>query len=1514
MRRIITLVLMLVLCYGANAQLNAQFTASQLFGCPPLVISFTDQSTGGANSWSWDFDNGNGSVAQNPTASFAQPGIKNVRLVVSNGSTTDTQFLQIRIFQPAAPNFTAPNRNGCVQPCHLVNFTNQTIPGESPVTQYVWDFGDGTLPVSAYNTDHCYLQPGSYNVTLVARDSNGCQTSQIIPNYVVIGSGPTANATASPTQSCTAPQIVSFTGSGTSPNGNISYAWYFGNGSTSAQQNPTQIYNNGIYDPVLVVTDAFGCQDSAYTHIEVTRVKAGFYAESNNGCSGIPLQFTDTSNFANSWSWSFGDGGTSTLQNPTHAYAANGSYTVTLTATYNGCTDTYTQTTQINVTSPVNFTITAIDTSSCSAPFLVNFASSASGATSYYWDFGDGNTSTLANPSNTYATDGSYTVSLGVANSQGCVNTVTLTNYIGVGGIDAAFSVDSTRGCTPMLVTFTDSSQSDVPITSYLWNFGDGTTSTVANPTHTYSTGGTFIPSLIITNAAGCTDSVVFNDNILVGNKLIPDFTADPLVQCIKQPVSFFNNTNGVGPQTTWFWEFGDGTTSTNFEPIHEYSDTGIYTITLTVRNQGCANDTVRIDYIEIVVPKADFDFDFSCSNPNSVTFQDLSIGADTYFWEFGDGTTSTIQNPTHTYPSQSNYSVKLTVYNAVTGCTDSTTKVLPIGTPDAKFTSDTTQGCVPFAVNFIDSSVFASAWRWDFGDGGTSSAQNPTHTYSIPGYYNVKLFINPTDSCGDSIVKINYITALGIRPGFSGVPTIGCRPMSVAFTDTSTCFLGTITAWAWDLGTGDSSFLQNPAYTYDTTGTFTVKVRMTDSNGCVSYRIKTNYITVQKPFADFDSDTAVCPGEAVSFQNLSGGGYATSLWNFGDGFTSTDANPVHAYGSSGVYDVTLVVTTAIGCKDTLFVPNFMNVDTPISDFYVTTTFSPCPPFPVQFYNSTNRTDLNWLWYFGDGDTSTAYNPLHVYFFPGDYDVTLIAFDSSGCTNTKTYIDLIRVRGPIGNFQASPDSGCVPLTVSIFGSAQSTVSSILDLGDGTVLSDSFGVTHVYNPQQADFDANGISYFYPVYTLVDSLGCTVAYNFDTVVVGLIPYPNLPDDTTVCKGNYVGLNLPYGDHFQWTSNPSPTYLNCDTCKNVLCSAPDTLTLYVTASTNIGCVASDTIKINVDKLPPIFPGISFKICPNDTLQLSAGVGVSAATWTPGLYISDSTSVNPKVFPPDTMTYRVTGGNSTGCTISRIVKVYVIDNVAIDLNVRDTLLCQDGVLPIDLKVIDASFNDTSFVWSPARYLSATNTEDVIASPPPGSYTFYVTVSSSTCTAATDSVKLVIAPNPTVQAGDDQTVTPGTTIQLYASSPDNVNYLWRDVDPMTCVNCRRPFLTATQNQTVYVRATNQYGCYSEDSVKIRVVSCEPDMVYVPNTFTPNGDGQNDFLYVRGIGLRQLDYFRVFDRWGKLVYESKNLSDGWDGRIPAGIEADVATYVYSVKGLCSSGSVIEKSGNVTLVR
>ncbi len=1508
MRRIFTATVFLLLFTQVDlrAQLNCAFAASKINGCPPLTVSFTDQSTGGATSYYWEFDNGNVSTLPNPSANYALPGIYNVMHVVSNGSVSDTEYLQIKVFQPANVNFIAPGRTGCNSPCYNVNFVNQTIPGQAPVLEYMWDFGDGSLPEPGYNISHCYNQTGTFTVTLVARDSNNCQSNKVMPAYIAIGSAPVADITATPVTSCNSPQTVDFTSNVTSTNGAVSYAWNFGNGNTSAQQSPSQVYSSGIYTPRLTVTDSWGCTDTASALVEITKVKAGFTASSINGCAGIPLQFTDTSNFASSWSWNFGDGTISSLQHPAHTYAANGTYNVTLTVTYGSCSDTKTQNAYINISSPVNFTLNADDTSQCTAPFTVNFTSNAPGATYYYWNFGDGSfDSTSAAPSHTYTTKGTFTVVLGVANSAGCIRQKTLDYNISVGALKAGFTVDSANGCSPMTVQFSNSTSSNVPVTNHNWQFGDGVTSTVVNPSHTYSLPGSYYPALIVRNAEGCRDTLVSPTPINVGQALSPDFSAAPLVQCVNQQIAFTNLTAGADSLTTYLWQFGDGHTDNVPNPVYFYSDTGYFTVTLTAFHQGCPDSIEKVDYLYIMVPRADFTYSFNCLNPTTVALRDTSIGADTWLWKFSDGTTSTQRHPVHVFPAEGTYTVTLVVSNLTTGCVDSMVQQIPVGTPRAAFTCDTVAGCYPFPVLFTDTSAFADSWLWKFGDGLTSTQKNPVHTYADTGRYSVTLIINPGGLCTDSVKKTNYITAYGIKTRLSAVPSTGCAPLTVVFIDSSRSFMGTISSVKWYFGTGDSAMTSTASYTYTTAPTlgYNARLRNTDNHGCTGASQRGIY--PKKPVSDFKADTVFCPGEQVAFTNLSQGTPLTYTWFFGDGTTSTQINPTHIYTTTGAYSVTLVSKLPMGCTDTFTRVNYIAIDTPKADFYVASSFSPCPPFPVQFYNSTNRLDLKWLWRFGDGDTSTARDPRHVYKYPGNYSVTLTAWNPAGCNSTVSYTELIRIRGPVGNFSATPDTGCVPLTISTTGSVFSTVAVHADLGDGMAYDDVIDITHTYTTP---------GNYYPSYKLTDSLGCQVTYIVDTIVVGLIPYPNLPADTTVCAGNYVQFNLPLGDHFQWTADQPQTFLTCNDCRNPVSSSPDTITYYVVARTNIGCEAKDTITVNEDALPRIFPGVSYRICPSDTLQLHAGEGVSSATWSPSLYMNDSNLVSPLVYPPDTMIYRVTGRNSTGCSISRIVKVWTISKVVADVSVADTSICEGSPLQLTASVLQASVKDTSFRWTPPGYLSSPFGSAPWFNAPVGNYNYRVVVSSSTCVPDTNLIHVRVLSNPAAQAGESQTVAEGTSVQLWASAPGNVTYQWLpQADSLSCADCRRPFVTATANQTIPVVIVNESGCRDTAFVELRVVGCDDNMVFVPNTFSPNSDGLNDKLFVRGIGLNSLQFFRIFDRWGKLIFETEDIDQGWDGT-SGGKHSPVATYVYLLKGVCSSGAEVTKSGNITLVR
>jgi PKD repeat protein len=252
-----------------------------------------------------------------------------------------------------------------------------------------------------------------------------------------------------------------------------------------------------------------------------------------------------------------------------------------------------------------------------------------------------------------------------------------------------------------------------------------------------------------------------------------------------------------------------------------------------------------------------------------------------------------------------------------------------PVSGLSANFYSNPTSGCKPLPVNFTDqSSGNPTSWAWNFGDGGTSNQQNPSHTFSNAGSYTVTLTVS--NQCGsDSETKTNYITVYCAPvANFNGSPTNGCSPLTVQFNDQSTC---NPTSWNWNFGDGGTSNQQNPSHTFSNAGSYTVT--LTVSNQCGSdSEIKINYITVLcVPIADFDCPPGGTYPLAVDFLDLSTGNPTSWNWDFGDGESSSQQNPSHTYSIPGSFTVTLTVSNACG-SDTKTIIGCVNVITTINE------------------------------------------------------------------------------------------------------------------------------------------------------------------------------------------------------------------------------------------------------------------------------------------------------------------------------------------------------------------------------------------------------------------------------------------------------------------------------------------------------------------------------------------------------------------------------------------------------
>ncbi len=502
------------------------------------------------------------------------------------------------------------------------------------------------------------------------------------------------------------------------------------------------------------------------TQIPFAAPTADFSASPTSGEAPLAVTFSETSTGnVTDWSWDFGDGASSTAQNPSHTYASAGSYTVSLTVSGPGGTDTATKTDHIQVSAPAPGPVTADFTAnptSGDAPLAVTFTDASSGDIGdWSWDFGDGASSTAQNPSHTYTAAGMYTASLTVTRSDGGdTDTKNVTITVTPPAPTADFTASTTSGTAPLAVTFTDASTGDVG--KWLWDFGDGTTSTAQNPTHTYSAPGTYTASLTVSRADGSDPDTKSVGITVTDDTPVADFTVSTTSGDAPLIVTFTDTSSGdVGSR---LWDFGDGNTSTAAQAANTYDTPGSYTATLTVsRADGSDPDTKSVT-ITVTSPAPAADFTASPTSgdaPLSVAFTDASTGdVGSRLWDFDDGNTSTARNPSHTYSAAGTYTASLTVSRS--DGSDPDTKDVTITVtepaPEAAFGASPRQGTGSLTVDFQDvSKGNVTDWSWDFGDGTSGTATNPTHTYSKPGRYTVKLTVSgPTGS--DTETKPDYI------------------------------------------------------------------------------------------------------------------------------------------------------------------------------------------------------------------------------------------------------------------------------------------------------------------------------------------------------------------------------------------------------------------------------------------------------------------------------------------------------------------------------------------------------------------------------------------------------------------------------------------------------------------------------------------------------------------------------------------------------------------------------------
>lgn len=704
---------------------------------------------------------------------------------------------------------------------------------------------------------------------------------------------------------------------------------------------------------------------------------------------------------------------------------------------------------------------------------------------------------------------------------------------------------------------------------------------------------------------------------------------------------------------------------------------------------------------------------------------------------------------------------------------------------------------------------------------------------------------------------------------------------------------------------------VSNPTSSTPVSITYTVTV--TDTSGC-SRQDSMSIIVTPKPIAGFTINNLNQCINTNSFiftntSTINNGSY-TSAWDFGDGNFSAIANPLHTYLVAGTYNVKLLVTSNTGCKDSIAMA-------------VTIYPKPAINFSINnnnqcfagnaFIFTNNSTILNgsmsFLWDFGDGTTSTLPSVTHSYVVPGNYTVKLKAVSNNGCKDSAI-TNILVYPSPTASFNFILPNQCLNGNNFNFNNTSSIAAGSLSylwlFGDGNS-STQINPSHNYN-----LEGN-----YTVKLLVTAPnGCV-----DSISHNLTVYPkpavlfSLNNITQCIKGNLyiinnsssissgtLSYNWTFGDGITSTLiNPVHTY-----------SLPGNFIIKLVTLSDKGCKdsLSQTVVVNPNPIITINANQGITLCRNNSAQLSVNGGVSYQ-WTPSNGLSCNTCNNPVATPLINTSYIVQGINSFGCPGFDTVAVTVMQ----PLNIRsagDTICIGDTT---GLLVTGAP----NYIWSPSSGLSSTTISNPLAYPTTTSIYRIVGYDGANCFTDTTYIKVVVGQKLAISLGSDLNLATGT---LYNFTPVITNgpvrnWLWSPTTNLSCSNCPSPVASIKRDINYTVSITDIYGCSATDRITIKAF-CENSQVFIPNAFTPDGDGINDILMIRTKGIVKINHFRIFNRWGELIFEKNdfppnNAQYGWDGKI-RGVTGPPDVFVYTAQVVCENGTSFIYKGNTSIIR
>lgn len=1490
----------------------------------PIELGLT-ASASEPGSFSWDITGiGDNKVLFGDTTSILinQNGSYNISLdyITDNGCTASFDDFPI-VIEPFEAILSTENTEGCSP---LKVLLQDDITSNLGVVSWEWTVYSGKIGLTGElmtfneeNPTFMISDTGRYDVQLIAENAIGCKDTVLIQEHIKSGVPPNVDFTATPLEDC-----ILTPKNFTSVTSDFADAWVWGTDGTdtlSIEQNPSIILPSVKTWDISLTAYHNGCSNTIIKEDYINILEPGVNYKIEYNCDDpytVMLNNGTTGADSSFWEIDLGSGDRDTFFNSNlerYTFPDRGRYFINHYAiNYESGCEHYRSDTII-VTDPK--AVMTLDTIKGCAPLTIKI--NGDSQDDIYIEYlipGATIDSTLSvtDPSITYIESGLFLgPTLIITDFHGCKDTLTIVDSVQVNKATAIPGFDD-GVCVPDSTQIVDQSIDRLgEIVERRWYFDNGTIYSEEESLYVQIAENKFYDvSLAVKDNWGCRDSIYIAQSIY-GSRLDTRFTASDTTPCIDYSISFSLDKPNQG-LVSHIWDFGDGSTSTDVSPTHTYSKEGLYTVCVLINDiHSCPKTICKENYIKVANPIASFSGHplFETCPPLITNFTNASINAINYKWDFGDNSgLSNVENPSHIYNEPGTFNVSLIAFNAPY-CADTMTieDYIFVDGPNGTFEFETDSACLPLTITLIAAADDLCIFEWDFGNGETSISETLKKTdtlnyiYENAGTFLPKLILSDDNGCVRSFTTDSIGVNTLLLDFVSDIDTTCTVPVEVNLENLSNSSDPSI-RYHWEIyGNEDFEFESEDAlFSIIEPGAYSVRLSAKGANCIDSITLGTDLQIGTSPIVDFEviSDQA-CEDVTAIFENKTTNIYGVIVdyeWDYGDGTISNQIDGSNLYTEVENTNVTLTATTQFGCSDIhsellLILPNA--VPTLPEDY------SMCIGDSVQINGilvGSGVSDMILTW--NEPNDLSCIDCLQPFASPVDTTEYIItAQHSNGCMTMDTMtINVVPVIGP-----------ALSLSVDTVVCAGDTALVAINNFDNAL-------TYVWedSPTLGCFDCEFVSAYpqddtYYTVTVFNQYGCFKADSLLVEVEQDIP-DFLTDDRGICEDSQT-LIIVSNDVLNpsWQNDSS---LSCLNCYETTATPDANQFYYLGVNSAVGCEYRDSVFITVIPADTITISDDGQICEGEQMILASS-GAGDPIWSPATNLSSQ--VEPIIFgsPQESTMYTVTYTYDE-CIQSDSILIDVIYKADITA-IGDTICEDESAELIATGMVDrfAWLDETGMVIS---------TGDTLIYDTEIDQTILVVGKLGLCEE--DSILVSVVVQPTID------VTLGTTeYELFINSAEIVDidfdetydysYSWSPANGLSCDDCPEPKISNIGQQMQYrlIVTDKLTGCDVEKTIFVRFINqCSDEAFYIPNIFSPNGDGSNDYFQILAERPEEFDEIRLFDRWGNHIYVSTDVLGTWDGSFQ-GKPISTGVYLYMINYTCSdTGEQFSFFGDVTVVR